>query len=77
MKFDDKFSKRAAMARRPRLSSDVWSKAATDMVRIALFAGFEAKQLIVDCLRSSRGKKVGIRTVEKILTKMWGEERIR
>lgn len=58
------------MAREPMMSPDVWSREAHDMVRMAIFAGFESKTLICKCLMSSKGKKVNVRTVERIMSEM-------
>ena len=69
------FKRQAANARQPVLSPDLWSREAHDMVRIAIFAGFDAKILIVGCLKSSQGQKVNIRTVEKILSLMQEEDK--
>jgi len=68
------FERRAKAARTPVMSLDVWSRAAHDMVRMAVFAGFDAKALILACLRMSRGAKVTITTVDKVLTVMSGRE---
>jgi len=68
-RLDPDFERRAKAARTPLLSLDTWSRPAHDMIRIALFAGFDAKALILECLRRSRGK-VTVRTVEAVLTEM-------
>lgn len=70
---DADFERRAAMARKPTLSPDVWTKPAADMIRIAAFAGFDVQRLIVECLKGNCGNRVNIRTVERIMGEMESE----
>lgn len=68
--FDRDFARRAADARRPVLSPDLWSPGAADMVRILVFAGFDARELIVRCLKRMRGARVSLQLVESVITEM-------
>lgn len=71
-KLDRDFTRRARAARGPLLSKDVWSNNAADMVRMAIFAGFDAETLIRACLVYSINRqhrsKITTATVERILT---------
>ena len=63
------FAERAAAARGLHLSADVLSANARDMLRVAAFAGFDAKAVLVDCFkRSNRGAlRVNVTTVERVM----------
>lgn len=67
------FAARAVMAREPILSDDVFSKPAQDMIRIAAFAGFDTKDLMVRCFKSSTSSKINVATVERIMGEMSNE----
>jgi hypothetical protein len=61
------FVKRAKKARLPILSPEVWSNAASNMIRMAIFAGFDPDILIIECLKATKGQKVNIHTVRSLL----------
>jgi hypothetical protein len=69
-RFSEDFERRAANARRPVLSSDLWAPGAADMVRILVFAGFDPRELIVRCLKRMRGERVSLQLVEGVITEM-------
>ena len=73
------FERRALVVREslPRDFGDGWmSQAAKDMLRIAIFAGFNTQQLVQQLvMRSARNphRKVNVRTVEAVLDELGGE----
>ncbi len=70
VRLDPEFDRRAADARRPVLSPGLWAPGAADMVRILVFAGFDARELVVHCLKRMRGERVSLQLVERIVTEM-------
>ena len=67
---------RIATARAVRISLDVWTRGAHDMIRIAAFAGFDMTDLMRRCfVRTARRdtSKINIRTVETIMGEMDAE----
>lgn len=54
---------------------DTFSANARDYVRLAVFAGFDAQELVLRCFKRSRGDRVFLPTVERVLGEMEQEDR--
>jgi len=65
------FEERAKLSRALKLSNDVWSRPAQDMLRIYAFAGFDTKKIVRKAvvLASPNALKINLPTVEKA----WGK----
>jgi hypothetical protein len=72
-KIEKEFEERAKFARVLKLSEDVWSIPARDMLRIYAFAGFDTKKIIRKAvlLASPDGLKINLPTVEKAWAKCY------
>lgn len=73
MKLSVEFEERAKRASSLKLSDDVWSRPAQDILRIYAFAGFDAAMIVRQAvlLASPNALKINLPTVERAWAKCY------